>query len=71
MYYRGLDPKTKREAQLQVRSPNGGGTFDRPRAVTGPAETVRITDQTVLRPVEEGLADARADLATPGGEHAY
>ena len=63
VYYRGIDPKTKAEAQLQSRSFDGGATFEKPRAVTGPADTVGITDPVTLRPVEDGLTGARADLA--------
>jgi hypothetical protein len=63
VYYRGLDPKSKVEAQLQSRSFDGGRTFETPRAVSGPAKTVGITDPITLRPVEDGLAGARADLA--------
>ncbi len=63
VYYRGLDQRTGLPGQLQVRSFDGGVTFDRPRGVAGPAETVGITDPTIQRPVEDGLAGARADLA--------
>ncbi len=63
VYYRGIDKATRQEAELQLRSTDGGKTFEGPRAVAGPAETVGITDPTTLRPVEDGLAGARADLA--------
>jgi hypothetical protein len=63
VFYRANDPKTKVPSQLMSRSFNGGRTFEPPRAVAGPAETVGLLDPTILRPVEDGLAGARADLA--------
>jgi hypothetical protein len=63
VFYRADDPKTKVPSQLMARSANGGQTFEPPRAVAGPAETVGTLDPTILRPVEDGIAGARADLA--------
>jgi hypothetical protein len=63
VFYRANDPKSKVPSELMARSFNGGRTFDTPRAVAGPAETVGMLDPTILRPVEDGLAGARADLA--------
>jgi hypothetical protein len=65
VFYRANDPKSKVPSQLMARSFNGGRTFDTPRAVAGPSGTVGLLDPTILRPVEDGLAGARADLA-PG-----
>src|SRR4051794_17918261 len=63
VFYRANDPKTKVPSQLMSRSFDGGRSFEPPRRVAGPAGTVGILDPTILRPVEDGLAGARADLA--------
>jgi hypothetical protein len=63
VFFRANDPKTKVPSELMTRSFDGGKTFDQVRAVARPAETVGLLDPTILRPVEDGLAGARADLA--------
>lgn len=61
--WRGEDPRTHVEGQILTRSFDGGASFDNPRRVTGPAGPVGVIDPLILRPVEDGLAGARADLA--------
>jgi hypothetical protein len=63
--YRANDPKTKVPSELMTRSGDGGQTFETPHAVAGPAQTAGLLDPTILRPVMDGIAGARADLA-PG-----
>jgi hypothetical protein len=50
-------------SDLMTRSANGGRTFEPAHAVAAPAETAGLLDPTILRPVMDGLAGARADLA--------
>jgi hypothetical protein len=63
VFFRANDPKTKAPSELMTRSFDGGKTFDQVRAVAGPAVTSGLLDPTILRPVMDGLAGARADLA--------
>jgi hypothetical protein len=63
VFFRANDPKTKAPSELMTRSFDGGRTFDKVRAVAGPAVTAGLLDPTILRPVMDGLAGARADLA--------
>lgn len=63
VFYRADDPRTGAPSELMARSGDGGRTFTRPRAVAGPAVTSGLLDPTILRPVMDGLAGARADLA--------
>jgi hypothetical protein len=63
VFYRANDPKTKAPSELMSISRNGGQTWTPPRAVAGPAVTAGLLDPTILRPVMDGLAGARADLA--------
>ncbi|HWH93866.1 MAG TPA: sialidase family protein [Baekduia sp.] len=63
VFYRADDPKTKIPSELMTRSFDGGRTFEPARAVARPAETAGLLDPTILRPVMDGIAGARADLA--------
>src|SRR4051794_28756480 len=63
VFFRADDPKTKVPSELMTRSADGGRTFEPAHAVAGPAQTVGLLDPTILRPVMDGLAGARADLA--------
>ena len=63
VFFRANDPKTKVPSELMTRSTDGGRTFEPAHAVAGPAQTVGLLDPTILRPVMDGLAGARADLA--------
>jgi hypothetical protein len=63
VFFRADDPKTKVPSELMTRSRDGGRTFEPARAVARPAETAGLLDPTILRPVMDGLAGARADLA--------
>jgi hypothetical protein len=63
VFFRANDPKSKAPSELMVRSTNGGTSWSPARRVSGPAVTVGLLDPTILRPVEDGLAGARADLA--------
>jgi hypothetical protein len=63
VFYRANDPKTKVPSELMMRSRDGGRTFEPARAVARPAETAGLLDPTILRPVMDGIAGARADLA--------
>jgi hypothetical protein len=63
VFFRANDPKTKVPSELMTQSADGGRTFTPARAVAGPAETAGLPDPTILRPVMDGLAGARADLA--------
>ncbi|HWI75301.1 MAG TPA: sialidase family protein [Baekduia sp.] len=65
VFFRANDPKTKAPSELMTVSSDGGRTFTPARAVAGPAVTAGLLDPTILRPVMDGLAGARADLA-PG-----
>ncbi|MDX6704103.1 MAG: hypothetical protein QOF26_4329 [Baekduia sp.] len=63
VFFRADDPNTKVPSELMTQSDDGGRTFTPARAVAGPAGTVGLPDPTTLRPVMDGLAGARADLA--------
>jgi hypothetical protein len=63
VFFRADDPKTKVPSELMTTSTDGGRTFTPARAVAGPAQTAGLLDPTILRPVMDGLAGARADLA--------
>jgi hypothetical protein len=49
--------------ELMSRSFNGGKNWDKPRAVAGPVTQPGVTDPNTGRPVIDGLAGARSDLA--------
>src|SRR6185369_4524424 len=49
--------------QLMVRSSNGGHTWSTPQAVAGPLMQPGATDPVQGRPVIDGIAGARSDLA--------
>ena len=51
--------------ELMSKSANGGATWSRPAAVAGPVTQPGVIDPNVGRPVIDGLAGARSDLA-PG-----
>jgi hypothetical protein len=51
--------------ELMSRSFDGGKSWDKPRAVAGPVTQPGVTDPNTGRPVIDGLAGARSDLA-PG-----
>jgi len=61
VFYRANDPKTKVPSELMSRSRDGGRTFEPPRAVARPAGTAGLLDPTILRPVMDGIAGARAE----------
>src|SRR3954464_13695509 len=49
--------------ELMSRSTNGGQTWSTPRAVSGPVTQPGMTDPVQGRPVIDGVAGARSDLA--------
>ena len=49
--------------ELMSRSFNGGKNWDKPRAVAGPVTQPGVIDPNTGRPVIDGLAGARSDLA--------
>jgi hypothetical protein len=49
--------------ELMVRSTNGGRTWTRPAAVAGPVTQPGVLDPVQGRPVIDGIAGARSDLA--------
>jgi hypothetical protein len=49
--------------ELMVKSTNGGRTWARPQAVAGPVTQPGVLDPVQGRPVIDGIAGARSDLA--------
>jgi hypothetical protein len=49
--------------ELMSMSPNGGSTWSRPRPVVGPVTQPGVLDPVQGRPVIDGMAGARSDLA--------
>src|SRR5262249_24314456 len=53
----------KQVFELMSKSTNGGKSWSSPRAVSGPVTQPGVTDPVQGRPVIDGIAGARSDLA--------
>src|SRR5436853_2230304 len=53
----------KQAFELMSRSSNGGTTWSKPQPVAGPVTQPGVIDPVLQRPVIDGLAGARSDLA--------
>jgi hypothetical protein len=62
VFWKGVDPRTHQDGELEARSFNGGKTFEKPHLVA-PAVSPGVIDAVILRPVMDGIAGARADLS--------
>jgi hypothetical protein len=60
----GTDPATKQHFEYMVPSTNGGKNWDRPIQIPGAVTHPGEFDPVQGRPVEDGVAGARNDLAT-------
>ena len=58
-----VSSQNKQSFELMSRSTNGGRTWSKPRAVAGPVRQPGQTDPVQGRPVIDGVAGARSDLA--------
>ncbi len=58
-----LVPGGMNSVEFMVKSTNGGATWGTPKAVTGPVTQPGVLDPVIGRPVIDGVAGARSDLA--------